>query len=67
MGGSTIWSGNENTTPVTITSWSGSPAARTIAAGTHENLRLTFQRAADATGYNVALTFEQGCSTTASR
>jgi hypothetical protein len=67
MAGSTIWTGLENSTPTTIDNWSGSAEARTIPVGTFKNLRLTFKRAAESSGYNAALNFEQGCSATASR
>lgn len=67
MGGRTIWTGNENTSPTTIGNWSGSPEARVIAVGTFENLRLVFKRSAESSGYSVALSFEEGCSATARR
>jgi hypothetical protein len=67
MGGSTIWSGTENSPPTTLTQWSGSDAARQVNASSTEVLRFTFKRSADPTGYAISVTFDNGCSVTARR
>lgn len=67
MGGSTIWSGTENSPPTTLTQWSGSDAARQVSASSTEVLRFTFKRSADPTGYAISVTFDNGCSVTARR
>jgi hypothetical protein len=67
MGGSTIWSGTENSPPTTLTQWSGGAAARQVNASSTEVLRFTFKRSADPTGYAISVTFDNGCSATAKR
>lgn len=67
MGGSTIWSGTENSPPTTLTQWSGDAAARQVNASSTEVLRFTFKRSADPTGYAISVTFDNGCSVTARR
>jgi hypothetical protein len=66
--GSNIWAGNSPPPTASINSgWSGDPAKRTLPANSSSNLDLIFLNPAESSGYNITVSFSNGCSTSASR
>jgi hypothetical protein len=71
LGGNTIDNSNYNSPPSQIPlngTWSaGHPADRRLSANSQETLDFGFQDPLPATGYNLAINFDNGCSVSASR
>jgi serine/threonine protein kinase len=62
INGNPIWSGEEFPPPATISAWIGGAGARQIASSA--NLEVIFGLAAGSSGYDLILTFNNGCQTT---
>ena len=59
LDGAHIWSGEDLDPPTPINSWMGGSGAREV--GTSEDLEAFFGTAAAGSGYNLQITFTNGC------
>jgi uncharacterized repeat protein (TIGR01451 family) len=64
LDGSSLWLGNVNSSPLTISSgdFTGSVFARTLQAGATETFRLSFSKRVASSGHSITITFDDGTS-----
>jgi hypothetical protein len=70
MSGSLIWNAVDDTSPTGITSgqWlPGSAEMRSVPSGSARIMQFEFEKTALDTGYNISVSFDNGCTLNANR